>query len=107
MDAWEELEKYLKPDEHIIGVVFGDFGGWYEEDQFVPKEKREILLTYEEAKPYMTGWSFSGGYGAPECHNTFVWTDDRVIFVGEYDGATWLTSVPRNPVSCIPHMVGG
>jgi len=108
LDAWEELEKYLELDEHIFGVVFGDFGGgWDDEAGFVPKDKRKILLSYDEAKSYMTGWSFDGGYGSPECHSTFVWTDERIIFVGKYDGSTWLTSVPRNPMDCVPHMVGG
>jgi hypothetical protein len=35
-----------------------------------------------------------------DCHNGFVWTPTRVISVHEYDGATWLISVPRNPTNC-------
>lgn len=107
MNAYEELLVYLKPYEKVNYIVFGEWGwGGYEESDppSVPLDKRGVLLTLEEAKPYMQDWQFDGGFGAPFCHAVHVWTDERVIFVSEYDGSTHLNSVPRNPSAEQPRM---
>jgi hypothetical protein len=52
-------------------------------------------------------YEYDSGYGSPECHAVTAWTKSKVIFVGIYDGATWVTSVPRNPALHNPQMVGG
>lgn len=110
--AYEELLEFLRPDETVEAIVFGDFGwsgfapgelGYDEQDPPpVPFDKRRIVMTLEQAKPYMQSWEFEGGFGAPECYETYVWTNQRVIFVSEYDGSTGLNSVPRNPIECDP-----
>lgn len=40
---------------------------------------------------------FDDGYGAQECPNIYVYTDNFVYYVHEYDGSTCLRKVPRNP----------
>ena len=102
--------------EEILGVVIGEFGwsdGWgkqgYEEEKCpkqIPWEKRGIVLPWGEARELLD-YEFYNGYGAPECHAVYAWTKTKVIFVGTYDGKTWIESVPRNPTECHPHMVGG
>ena len=122
-NAYSELLAYLEPGEVVEAIVFGAFGwgSWDEDDEgsnamgyqedmlkeFIPWNKRGKLLTLEEAKPHMQCWSFDGGYGAPECYATYVWTNQRVIWVTQYDGSTCLDSMPRNPVACVPDMPGG
>ena len=95
--------------EEIIGVVIGDFGwgGFLEErcPKLIPKEKRGVVLPWDEAKELLD-YEFDDGYGAPGCHAIYAWTKNKVIFVGTYDGSTWIESVPRNPVDCNPHMIG-
>ncbi len=73
----------------------------------VPFDMRGVLLTLENAKPYMLTWKFSGGYGSPDCYATYIWTNFRVLFVSQYDGSTRLISAPRNPIRIIPEMPGG
>jgi hypothetical protein len=102
--------EYLKDGETIEAVVFGKYGwGGFDEDEEspVPSNVQEKVLTLAEAEPYMHGWSFYGGYGAPECYAVYVWTNQRVIWVTQYDGATNLSSAPRNPTPCTPTMPGG
>ena len=110
MNAHEELTEYLEDGEVIQGIVFGAFGwdGFGEpQPPLVPSNKRGVVLSFEEAKPYMVGWSFYGGFGHPKCYACYIWTDKRVIWVTQYDGATNLDSAPRNPINIVPDMSGG
>lgn len=101
--------------EEIIGIVVGPFGwgSWgeegYLEDEVVrvkiPWEKRGVVLTWQEARPLLD-YDYGDGFGAPECHAIVAWTENRVIFVGQYDGATSVYSLPRHPSPCRPYMPG-
>ena len=62
-------------------------------DRNVPIELCNIPLTVEQALPLLNYTD----YGYDDCHNVYVYTATRVIYVHEYDGDTWLKSVPRNP----------
>jgi hypothetical protein len=121
MNAYNDLIKILTDGEVVEAIVFGAWG-WGSEPKDgenwepghkepprppVPFEKRGILLSLEEAQPFMDGWTFYGGYGAPACYAANIWTNKRVIWVTQYDGATTLDSAPRNPVASIPSMPGG
>ena len=112
MNAYLELMKELRSDEVVEGLVFGEFGwGGYSEEESIenpiPKEKRGVVMTLEEAKPMMEGWSFYGSYGAPECYAVYIWTNMRVGWVTQYDGSTCLDWAPRNPIDVFPYMPGG
>lgn len=109
MNAYKDLIDYLEEGEVVDGIVFGEYGwgGHREDTKFVPKDKQGVLLTLAQAEPMMDGWTYDGGYGAPECYATYVWTNKSVIWVTQYDGSTTLNSAPRHPVSCIPDMPGG
>lgn len=108
-NAYDELTSRIEPDEVVVGVVFGDYGwGGYDEPKpKIPDHMHERVLTLAEAEPFMQHWSFSGGYGSPECYATYIWTNKRIFFVRTYDGATDLVSVPRAPTNCEPEMHGG
>ena len=108
-NAFDDLQDFLMSGECVEGLVFGVWG-W---DGFkepgpppVPKDKQGVLMQLEDAKPFMEGWSFDGGYGAPTCYATYIWTDKRVIWVTQYDGSTGLDSMPRHPANVIPDMPG-
>jgi hypothetical protein len=120
-DAWNDLDKKLEDGETIEAIVFGAWG-WSsppdDDKQWkpaygepspppVPFEKRGVILSAEEGRPLMKGWSFFGGYGSPEAYAIRVWTNRRVIWVTQYDGSTWLSSAPRNPTAHLPDMPGG
>jgi hypothetical protein len=119
--AEQDLLDELQSDEVIEGIVFGAWGWGYapEDDQQwqweeysepfpppVPFEKRGIVLTWEEARPYMQSWRFNGGYGSPECYAVRVWTNRRVYWITQYDGATGFSCAPRSPENHIPNMPG-
>lgn len=119
--AYQELIGILQDGEQVEGIVFGAWGwggaprpgeDWKleldePEDPPVPFAVRGSVLSLDEAKPYMRGWSFFGGYGAPDCYATYIWTDRRVIWVTQYDGSTQLDDAPRHPENTMPDMPGG
>ena len=108
---FDDLLKELKGEE-CLGVVLGKYG-WesdFDVDDDPDGESVEVpfneLMSLEEAKKYMD-YKYSRGYGLPECHSIYAWTPTRVISVYQYDGSTSFYSLPRNPMSCVPSMVGG
>jgi hypothetical protein len=121
MSAYSELMEYLEPEEVVESIVFGAWGwgskpyngeawelGYGEpEPPPVPFDKRGKLMPISEAEPMMQSWQFRGGYGAPDCYAVYIWTDRRVIWVTQYDGATGLSCAPRVPKDCFPDMPGG
>lgn len=109
MSALKDLKEYLGEGETVEGIVFGSWGWGGHREPFdvpVPPNVRGKVLTLEQAAPYMDGWSFYGGFGAPKCYAVYVWTTSRVIWVTQYDGATDLDSAPRNPMEIMPDMSG-
>ena len=54
------------------------------------------ILTWEEARPHLD-YEYDSGFGSQDCHNIYIWTPTRVIYIHEYDGSTWPEAVPRNP----------
>jgi hypothetical protein len=111
MNAYEELMEYLEEGEEVEALAFGEWG-WGNDSFYGPPEGEEIapqgcLMKLEDARKYMQGWRFGGGYGAPECYATYIWTNKRIIWVTQYDGSTGLDSAPRNPAQCMPNMPGG
>lgn len=66
------------PVARNIGIVVGKIYSW---------EEAQPLLDYE----------YDAGYGGADCHFVNIWTPTRVIYIHEYDGATWPEAVPRNP----------
>lgn len=110
MNAFDDIE--LLEGETIEAVVFGNFGDSYsvepedggargEVDPPIPKEFRKKILSFEEAYPHGEGWKFYSGFGTSETYNAHIWTNLRVLFVHEYDGSTYLESVPRSPTDSI------
>jgi len=42
-------------------------------------------------------YEYDDGYGGQECHNIYIFTKKEVLYIHEYDGSTYIASVPRNP----------
>ena len=106
MNAYEDLLEYLEDGEVVEGIVFGAFGEKEQEPPPVPVDRRGVVLTLEEAKPFMMDWSFHTDYGAAECYAAYIWTNMRLIWITQIDGAAGLDSAPRNPVNIVPYMFG-
>lgn len=111
MNAYLEILDYLEEGEVVEAITLGE-----DLTRLFPYSNSETMnrgyvkgkvYSFEQAKEFMLDWEIAGGYGGEEVIYFYAWTNKRVLFIGCYDGATWLTSVPRNPTQCFPHSVGG
>lgn len=93
------LDEELKEGEKIEAICFGGIGWLRDHMEGLPEP--EVLLTYEEAKPFLAR-KFDSGYGSAETPTMNVWTDKRILFVSEYDGSTSLNWFYRNPTAYNP-----
>jgi hypothetical protein len=103
----EDIEEAVGGDAcNILACVIGTVGFSYYDDD--PEKgapvRRGVLLSWDEARP-MLDYKFDAGFGGQDCHNVWVWTPDRVLFVAEYDGATSVEGVPRNPTAGDPQAI--
>jgi hypothetical protein len=112
---YQQIDEALYKKEKITGIVFGSWRDWdflsgekedtkEEEVPLVPEDKRGVVLTLEEAKPYLEGWDIC----SEDCifaYVIFVWTTLRVFFVVDRDGAWELNSVPAIPVNTMPYLI--
>ena len=107
-NAYKQLIESLAEDEYIENIILANIDDcWDMKDYDLPAYYSGRPLTLEEARPYLYGWSIDGGYGGEEVIPFYAWTNKRILFIGTYDGSTWLTSVPRDPIDCRPYTVGG
>ena len=101
----EETNEY-----EIEAVVIGELGWGDYGKENIPnydKQPRQTILTWKEAKSWLD-YEFDSGYGSPMCNAIYVWTKNKILFISQYDGATSLNSIPRNPTDEImPTMPGG
>lgn len=88
--------------EQIQAVVVGYH---YDDDDWDEPKRLFLVQTWEEARPVLD-YEYHNGYGGADCHKVYAWTEARVLFVHEYDGATTVVWVPRNPVECAPDWGG-
>jgi len=101
----KDIEKVLG-DNEVEAIVIGHFGGYGTDDRDQLSSNRNKIQKWNDVKQYMD-YEYDDSWGGQDCHSVFIWTKDRIYFVGTYDGSTWITSVPRNPEDCSPHSVGG
>jgi len=90
LDAFNELPEgteYIEFHSDGLGI----------DNAFVPKCRLDIPLTRDEAKIYMKGWSFNTDCCFHQPYSVTIWTKDKIFYVNEYDGSTWLESLERNP----------
>lgn len=132
-DAYRELVARLHPNETVAAIVFGPWGwgttpsknhpewelGFEEPTEdgktplLIPFEVRGKVLGRTQARHYMKGWSFYGGIGQPKCYATWIWTNQRVIWITQYNNQTSLSSMPITPIVCLrnsesmPYIPGG
>jgi hypothetical protein len=94
--------------ETVETVVIGTFGGggYREDERAVPPNKTGVPLAWGEGRPLLD-YAYDPGYGAPDCHAVAAYTRTHVLFVSQYDGATSVESMRRDPAPFEPSMPGG
>ena len=63
------------------------------------------ILSWDTARVILD-YEYNNGYGGADCHAVYVLTETQVLFVGEYDGSTGISQVPRNPTEGTPAFSG-
>lgn len=94
--------------ETIESIVVGPHDNddlWYGEDRR-PENQRDVLLSREDGLKLLDV-DYDHGFGGADCFRIYAWTPNRVFFMHEYDGATSLNWVPRNPTPDIQPTFGG
>ncbi len=105
----DEIEQVAGGPEAIEAVVIGEWGrGGYREVESngIPREQIGEVLDWATAKPLLS-YNWDNGFGSPKCHAVAVYTAKFVVMVSQYDGATSLFKVHRNPTPHMPNMPGG
>jgi hypothetical protein len=93
----------------VEAVVLGEMGGGHYGSEVVSGHQEPPIgrvMSFDKAAPFLS-YEFYDGFGSVGCHAIYAWTRTKVIFVSQYDGATTIQSVPRNPKDCLPEMAGG
>lgn len=70
-----------------------------------PKADENMLLSRADGLKKIDE-EYDSGYGGADCFPLYAWTATRVFFVHEYDGATGINYVPRNPIAIKPDFGG-
>ena len=94
--AFECLQAFLqiRAGETLEAIAFSD------PDDFavsIPKTLLDRILKPEEAAAHMNSWSLLGGHGNVKSYAMAAWTNQRFIWVTQYDGSTSLHSAPLQP----------
>jgi hypothetical protein len=100
------LSEAKKNHEKILGVVIGEMA--WEPDRKIPNfdaMPKSRVLSWDEAQGFLD-YDFNEGYGTPGCNAITAWTETKVIAINQYDGATSIFSLPRNPINHDPIMPG-
>lgn len=84
-----------KIEKVLIGKHYNDYWDDDEEDRR-PIEARNELVDRETALKILD-LDYDSGYGGADCFPLYAWSKKAIFFVSEYDGATGLARIPRNP----------
>lgn len=97
-------EELTNTGETLTAVVVGRHDRLrFRKDPLLPDEN--VVLS-PQAGLAKLDVEFDSGFGGADCFPMFAWTENRVYFIHEYDGATSLAWVPRNPCACVPDFSG-
>jgi hypothetical protein len=102
MTTWRELIEEAMELHHesffdVVNMCAETNGHYVEKNQTFSGVTHDTWLDF----------LFNSGYGGANGAFFTVWTENRVYFPVGYDGAEWVTSVPRNPNGEATRHVGG
>lgn len=94
------LEGYeFQHDEQIQYIVVGQHHNARWSSKPLPDEN--IVLSREEGLAKLDV-DYYNGYGGADCFPFYAWSNSRVYFVSEYDGATHVNWLPLFAMNCEP-----
>jgi hypothetical protein len=86
-------------DGESILAIRMDTSPFYRSDcarKELSKHLDKQVISWEEAAPFLD-YPYDTGYGAQDCHDIVAWTENKVIYIHEYDGSTSVCYLDRNP----------
>lgn len=94
----EWIEQSVPIEEITLVAVSADAGG--STYRFAdPAYQTQVLLGKWDEVKHLFEIEIEIGYGGVEGRAFHIWTPTKVYFMGCYDGAQWVTWVPRHPTS--------
>jgi hypothetical protein len=106
--AMDNIRKWLIKAEQDLGETIEAIvvGMHYKAGPDDARDFDENVVLSREAGLAKLDEEFDSEYGGADCYPMYAWTESYVFFIGEYDGMTRLSKIPRNPVNCIPDFNG-
>jgi hypothetical protein len=99
------LKTELEAAEAEAGeLVFAIVVGRHDRDAYYhksPTAYENVVLSREDGLALLDQ-DYDNGYGGADCRPFYAYSQNRIYFVSEYDGATGLGWMPRHPVDCKP-----
>jgi hypothetical protein len=88
-------------DDTILAVkILPKDADYFPDEQlvrFIPGNRLAgSVISLEEALKALD-YQYDDGFGSQDCHDIYMWSNDWVYYIHEYDGSTCIRSVPRNP----------
>jgi hypothetical protein len=85
-------------------ILFAVVGQHYNApNKHLPDQTPEtrVVRPWAEARQ-MIDYFYDNGFGGADCHPVTAWSENWVLWVSEYDGATSVGERPRNPAAHQP-----
>ena len=84
-------------NETITHCVLGEHYNFrFGDGDNADKAPINVILSWADARPWLDE-EYDNGYGDTDCRPFYAYSETLVWLVREYDGATSIDSVPRNP----------
>jgi hypothetical protein len=94
----QDILAVIKEDP-IQAVVISAFReGWGEsKTRFIPGNNLAGQIIQLPEALEALDYEYESGFGCQDCHSIYLYSADWVYYIHEYDGATGIVYLPRNP----------
>lgn len=93
----ENLLEYIKQYLKELGDSWDNIITIWINPERYSYDKPGVKISKEEAERRFVNEPPGSSYGGTEDTSFHIYTKDNILFMGEYDGSEWITSIPRSP----------
>jgi len=86
----------------VVGIHYNR--EWQCDGSEKPRADENIVLDRDTGLAKLDE-EYNDGYGGADCYPFYAWSRSWVALVSEYDGATGVTYIPRNPTPVSPSFI--
>ena len=87
-------------EQNIVAIqILGKVDACYEDDYRDSPELLELIGKSHSPEVILPllDYGYDCDFGMRDCHDIYIWTEQDVYYIHEYDGSTEIRSIPRNP----------